>query len=321
MDSLTQQTILRYHPADGSYHYSAIVLEDNILEVKQAGKAVKNSYSSVGEWLESLPGAPVWSDIIVSPEEDKEKKEKEKVKVKAVKEKAVKEKAVKAVKEKAVKAVKEKAVKLRLIPMKDEILSTRWTIHLHRMMKEANPALLKREDVILAFNALVEVLVEYQAHVHSIVSGSIQVYRSGVDIDNNPEKEPLHAMCEVLMNSVNRDPVTGRMSIRHRFYRSQQGPTKEEQHITARIISAYRPLFALIRDDVLPYMERMNHAIVEKEKNKRIQKIMDRMDNLHAKHEAALEERRQATERMIVLHERIIATWRMTVASIASEKD
>ena len=301
MDSLTQQTILRYHPADGSDHYSAIVLEDHILEVKQAGKTVKNSYSSVREWLESLPGAPVWSDIVVSPVEEE------------------KEKAVKAVK--AEKAEKVKAVKLRLIPMKDEILSTRWTIHLHRMMKEANPALLKREDVILAFNALVEVLIEYQAHVHSFVPGSRLRYMSGVDIDNNPEKEPLHNMCEIQMNSVNRDPGTGRMSIRHRFYRSQQGPTKEEQHITTRIISAYRPLFALIRDDVLPYMERMNHAIVDKEKNKRIQKIMDRMDKLHAKHEALLEEQRKKTERMIVLHERIIATWRMTVASIASEKD
>ena len=313
MDSLTQQTILRYHPADGSDHYSAIVLEDNILEVKQAGKTVKNSYSSVGEWLESLPGAPVWSDIIVSPEEEKE------IAVKAEKEKKVK--AVKTEKVKVVKAEKVKAVKLRLIPMRDEILSTRWTIHLHRMMKEANPALLKREDVILAFNALVEVLIEYQAHVHSFVPGSRLRYMSGVDIDNNPEKEPLHNMCEIQMNSVARDPGTGRMAIRHRFYRSQQGPTKEEQHIATRIISAYRPLFALIRDDVLPYMERMNHAIVEKEKNKRIQKIMDRMDKLHAKHEAVLEERRKETERMVVLHERIIATWRMTVATIASEKD
>ena len=313
MESLARNTIIRYHPKDGSDHYTAVMLEDEVLEVKRAGLTVKQTYPNVDKWIESLPGSPVLTDLVFhlpGNEEDRVEEEKEE--------------AVKAVKPvKPVKAVKEKkkaTAKFNLVSMKEPILSTRWTLHLHRMMKEANPALLKREDVILAFNALVDVLLEYQSHVYSCIPSVAHRYRTGVDIEKNTEEEPLKDMCEVQVESVHVSPETSRVVIRNRYYR-REIYIKEEKHIRNRIVEAYMPLFALIREDVLPYMERRNAAFVEKKTDVMIQRIVDRMERLQAKHQEELEKRQTDINQFVDRHDREIALMRTTIAMISEKRN
>lgn len=315
MESFTRNTIIRYHPKDGSEHYTAVMLEDELLEVKRAGLTVKQTYPSMDKWLESLPGSPVLTDIVfhLPGNEDRVEEEKE--------ETAQEVKPVKPVE--PVKPVKEKKkakAKFNLIPMKEPILSTRWTLHLHRMMKEANPALLKREDVILAFNALVDVLLEYQSHVYSCIPSVAHRYSTGVDIEKNTAKEPLKDMCEVQMKSVHVSPETARVVIRHRYY-SRKIYTKEEEQIRSRIVEAYMPLFALIREDVLPYMERRNAAFMEKKTDAMIHQIVDRMESLQAKHQEELEKRQNAINQFVDRHDREIALMRTTIAKISEKRN
>lgn len=322
MNAISCQSILRYQPKDGSAHSTAIMLEDSLLEVKREGNTVKNPYPSVELWLLSIPGA-TWADVTVSPSgktkhatdnmEDRKEVEVE-VEVEDREEKPEKGK-------KKGKTAVEK-VKLRLIPIKDRIYSIMWTHHLHRLMKEANPALLKREDVIRAFNRLVEVLLEHQSHVYTIHPSTNDKYKEETILPNimKPHKE-LYYVCRIHMNCVIHNAQTGRTAIRDRYYYcADVSPTEEEQRISKQILDAYLPLLDLIREDILPYMR---HRYAQTE-NKRLDKLIDGlvngMEKKQSQFENELERRKQAIQSMIASHEKKMTSFRDSIARLASQK-
>ena len=327
MDNIPHESILRYHPKDGSAHSTAVMVENTLLEVKREGQTVRNRYPSVDVWLLSFPGAS-WSEIVVSHPADarptnarsepEPEPEPEDNKVSDEKAQEQEQKTTKKTK----KAEKAEKLKLHLIPSSRQIYSTMWTHHLHHLMKEANPALLKREDVIRAFNRLVDVLVEHQTHVYTISPNLSNRYEENTVIpDMSKTHKELSIVCHVEMNSVYRDPGTGRMVIHRRYYRPHAPiPTKEEFHISKQILDAYLPLLDLIRGDILPYMERMRAAAKNKYITREIQKLMERMDRAQANFERDLEYRKRALDAFVSRHETEMSRTRKLIADLVSTK-
>jgi hypothetical protein len=167
------KTILRFRASPESHPYVAVVLAEggNVLEVKRGGVAKREIYSSVIDWLTSIPEHPTMEqlDVQSNKDEDGDKKEGEDAEDKKEKEvKEVKEvnevNEVKEKREKKEKVIKEKKAKLNLIPTSLRNPAVQWTYHIHSLIKEARSDLLKSQPVILAFNHLVDVLLKHNQH-------------------------------------------------------------------------------------------------------------------------------------------------------------
>ena len=312
-------TVLRYYPLDGSPHYTAIVLNEKgqLLEVKRGAVKEKREFEDIDSWLESLPDEPTVDDLLVNVKtESASDTEKES--------ESHEEKQEKQKKEKKEKVVKEKPLKLKLIPYSKRVYSTHWTIHIHTIIKEANPVLLKQKEVIEAFNGLVDVLLENQFHVQGIVHPTHSKYSKGINIDENPEDHPLKGMCFIGLNSVSYSESLGRHIIKHSYYyydtlHQTSGKSEDKQktkEIQDQIVKAYRKLFVLIRSDVLPYIQRKDAEIQMKTRSKKLERLVNRMERLEEIYEKELQRRLQAIEQFKASHQQQMDTFRQMIGTI-----
>jgi len=328
--SYPNRTLLRYYSKVDETHDTALVLEDGgILHLKRASQPVKVRFESVEAWLASLPEKPSVEELeIVEPSEQggavAEQREREE-KAAGEEKTAGVEKKKKATKKKEEKPKKEPLPALLLIPTRRQIPSTYWTHHLYRMMREANPSLLRRPDVIHAFNALVQVLLDHQAHIMSHTPSSVKRYCEGVDIEKNPLEHPLRGMCSIRMNSVGRNPNTGNLVLRfpYQYHNFDSTPSliADELAIRNQIVATYQTLFALIRDDVLPYMKRKDGEYRARWIDKGIEQIVRRMEAFREQHEKEVKRRMVAMVELEARHERSMVTFRANIAKMSQEKE
>lgn len=239
-------TILRYYPGISieqasalddmtrvnTPHYTALV-EDRgeLLQIKgDNGNRIK--YDTVDQWLATLPNSPSLSAILVKEHlaemietEHKRKEAKQTTKK---------------------KEPKPKKVKWNVPPPKSVIRSTHWARHVYTMIKEANPELLKRDDIRDAYNRLMDSLIAYRSIVMSYAPYPSGKYRTGI---NYPSLQEFRR---------------GRL-----FGVVQNTQTTMEQFQVAvdAIYLVYEPLYLLIKDVVVPYMEN-----TIREKNKKHEK-------------------------------------------------
>jgi hypothetical protein len=223
------------------------------------------------------------------------------------------QKAVKAQKtqkaekeEKAEKPKKEKKVKLNLIPRSQRNHAMGWTHHIHKIIKEAKPALLNDPRVVLAFNHLVDVLLQHNAHIITTFGDSRYTkYTSGIDIT---DIESLKKGCRVRLNSVFFDKDYNRYVIRSEYYGRHDVKTPEqqamEQTIYEDVLKAYLSLFELIKQDVIPFMEQRAKAMKEKQNSDRILALSERMENLQTAYEKEIARRQALIARFTQSHER-----------------
>lgn len=292
-------TILRYYPLDGSAHYTAIVLNDNgnLIEVKRGEVKEKHEYDDIESWLESIPDQPTISNLIInqkmqsepSCDEKEHKKEDSKQKSKKVK--------------------KDAPLKISITPQCHDIPAIAWCIHVYRIIKEANPKLLKQTDVIEAFNEWMNILIENQKHVHSIIPIHRHKYSQGIDIDANPVNDPLKGMCYIRMNCVSHDGATGKC-VFHRYYYQpressivRQQQKSQEQYISDCIVKGYRKLLNLIRADVIPYMNKMMTHKIMKQTDKKIEMISNKIERIQEAFEKNLDKRLKLIEKFKKSHQ------------------
>lgn len=325
--SYPNRTLLRYYSKVDETHDTALVLEDGgILHIKRASQPVKVRFESVEAWLASLPEKPSAEELeIVEPSEQGGAVGEEKaagVEKEAGEEKAAGvEKKKRATKKKEEKPKKEPLPALLLIPTRRQIPSTYWTHHLYRMIREANPSLLRRPDVIRAFNALVQVLLDNQAHIMSHTPSSDKRYCEGVDIEKNPLEHPLRGMCSIRMNSVGRNPNTGRFPYQYHNFDSTPSLIADELAIRNQIVATYQTLFVLIRDDVLPYMKRRDGEYRVEWIDKGIEQIVRRMEAFREQHEKEVKRRMVALDELEARHERTMVKFRANIAKMSQEKE
>jgi hypothetical protein len=219
---------------------------------------------------------------------------------------------------KAQKEAKPKKVVLRMLKTTEHVPATRWTTHLHRIIKEANPSLLKDPAVIHAFHALIEVLLKHQEHVYGFGPCNRKKYEFGLNLDAHPE-DPLRDICEVRWKSVYYDQESGRPVIRSRYYQRLDGSPEREFEVRDEIIRVYRVLFDLIKADILPYMSHMVSENGKREKNKMIQHIMERMERLQMIHDHTIERNRETIQKLEEHHERRMNECRDMIARLSTD--
>ena len=191
------------------------------------------------------------------PKVEKEKKGKEKV-----------EKVEKVEKAKVEKTVKTKVDKYNGFKVPDKkILSTRWTIHVYDMIKEARLELLQREDIRTAYNNLIDCLRKYDGLLESYIPSKSSKYNSGIDFD-------------YIANGVaifNCHPF--RWIPNSNYADSQRDENiKKKIEFIVEIEKVYTPLFDLIKRDVIPYMELKQHEINSKYTTQRLHYQMEKVE-------------------------------------------
>jgi hypothetical protein len=140
------------------------------------------------------------------------------------------------------KAPKPKKIVWNVPAPRAAIRSTHWARHIYNMIKEANPALLQRDDIRDAYNHLVNCLILQRDSVISYSPLSYAKYRQGIQFDS----------LQSFSNSRTVNMLPGQYAYSAEQYRT----------IVADIYAAYEPLYQLIKDEVVPYMARI---VTEKE--------------------------------------------------------
>ena len=179
-----------------------------------------------------------------------------------------KEKVEKAPKEKKTK--KEKVDKYNgfKVPAKDGPKSTKAVSHIYDMIKEAAPTLLERDDVRTAFNNFIDYLRKYDDILESWRPSIYNKYSCGVKIDES-NKSYLHGLL-----------------FRYDYY--QQNKNGLAYHHAIDVIGAYRPLYDLIKRDVVPYMEIKDWEIKSKKDIEYYHKQMEKMEQAIRAYENAI---------------------------------
>ena len=153
-------------------------------------------------------------------------------------EKPKKEKVPKAEKPKKEKVDKYNGFK---VPARTGPSSTRCVNHIYDMIKEAAPTLLERDDVRTAFNNFVECLRKYDTEIESWVPPKYNRYSIGIKIDETNKYSNLKGL-------------TCRFKNEYSAYNNPEIKKKLTDDIII-ILNAYKPLYELIKRNVVPYME------------------------------------------------------------------
>ena len=206
-----------------------------------------------------------------------EVKSKRTKKPKVEKEKKGKEKVEKVEKVEKPKVEKPKTVKTKVdkyngfkVPDK-KIITTRWTIHVYDMIKEAQPELLQRDDVRTAYNNLVECLRKYDGLLASYIPSKYSKYNSGIDFDYIANGVAVFN-CHPFRWLPEHDYTN------HKSNEQRDVNIKKKIEFIVELEKVYTPLFDLIKRDVIPYMELKQHEINSKYTIQRLHYQMEKVE-------------------------------------------
>lgn len=163
------------------------------------------------------------------------------------------------------------------IPPRNTTTYSKTVKHIYDMIHEAAPQLLERADVRDAFNTFVEFLKKYNNILTSWSNGQHYKYASGVKITD----DSLNCLnCRIYYGPDTwtadfiKDTEAKWLSFIHDKQSNIQPnhllvsnvPTKKGIMDSSDIINAYKPLYDLIKRDVVPYMEIKDWEIKSKKK-------------------------------------------------------
>jgi hypothetical protein len=156
------------------------------------------------------------------------------------------------------------------VPSKSGPITTKCVIHIYDMIKEAAPTLIERDDVRIAFNNFVDCLRKYDGVIESWIPSAKYKYNSGIKINENNKFEPLKGL-----------------ACRFRY-------TYNDISESAKIIlNAYRPLYDLIKRDIVPYMEIKHWEIRNKKDTEKYHKIIEKEERNIKTFEEAIQNARK----------------------------
>jgi hypothetical protein len=185
-------------------------------------------------------------------------------------------KAEKPKKEKKVKVDKYNGFK---VPAKSGPRTTKCVNHIYDMIKEAAPTLLERDDVRTAFNNYVDCLRKYDGAIESWTPSAKYKYSSGIKIDENNKFSPLKGL-----------PCRFSYTYNTGEYEMLKDKVSDSATI---ILNAYRPLYDLIKRDVVPYMEIKHWEIRSKKDIENYHKIIEKEERNIKTFEEAIENTRK----------------------------
>ena len=139
-----------------------------------------------------------------------------------------------------------------------------WAIHVHAMIKEANRELLKNDAVVNAYNQFVECLLKHSDNLVTRVPYPAEKYLYGIEVDIHENN---------LLRS-----ITSKNYITIRRHRDDFKP-----EIIHEVYTVYQVLYHLIKDDVVPYMNKTHQEKYKAEKRKEGIKMLEYLTKLEVK--------------------------------------
>ena len=133
-----------------------------------------------------------------------------------------------------------------------------WARHIYTMIRECDKALLQREDMRDAFNHLVHILLEHNEIIQSSAPYKFQRYTHGISVVND------NVVCYSNNNI--------------RGYVQYLPHVTREQYVESlnAIYTAYQPLYVLLHDTVVPFMEQKYRELCKKRDLKIYQRARDK---------------------------------------------
>ena len=110
--------------------------------------------------------------------------------------------------------------------------SLHWARHVYDMIRVSNPAFLLRADICEAYNELVACLMAYGTELVTRIPWTHHIYRAGIKYDSPLDKKELRSF----------------------FHIHREATGSFEQQVD-HVLGVYEPLYNLIKDNVVPYME------------------------------------------------------------------
>ena len=144
-------------------------------------------------------------------------------------------------------------------------VSTKWTIYIYDMIKEAKPELLESDEVKIAYNNLVDCLIKYEGNqLKTWIPSKYQKYNTGIKPKNDPYgySQSLPVRWNYSWPQLN-DPII-KVEIKEK---------------TDDIISIYIILYDLIKRDLVPYMELKEHISKSKKDIDYFHRDMEKLEN------------------------------------------
>jgi hypothetical protein len=230
--------MLRFYPCDENLdvHYTAVMLNKGLLQVKAPGQTGKQHFESVDAWLASLPGSPSIHAIILQTP------------------------SIQPI----IRHTRPKKVKWN-VPSKSTIRSIDslpWARYVYCMIKEANPEFLKNDTIRTLYNELVSCLSSYAGHIMTRPPYFYRrYYVAGIQINEGADTV-VGALPPLFIQ--HRNLQTG--EFQHTSFVFQENMN--------HILSVYRPLYDQIKFDVLPYMEHCLHEKKVKERTRHCIKVL-----------------------------------------------
>ena len=190
------------------------------------------------------------------------------------------------IKTKVKRVAKEKVAKVKVdkysgfkVPIKTRV-STKWTIYIYDMIKEAKPELLESDAVKIAYNNLVECLIKYEGwQLETWIPPKYQKYNTGI----KPKKDSYG--------------YSQSLPVRWNYTWQQQNDPiikAEIKEKTDDIINTYIILYDLIKRDVVPYMELKEHTRKSKKDIDYFHRVMEKLENDIKVWERAIESNRKS---------------------------
>jgi hypothetical protein len=145
--------------------------------------------------------------------------------------------------------------------------STKWTIYVYDMIKEAKPELLSVDLVKNAYNNLVDCLIKYENTLETSIPS--KYYKYGKDGNGIVPKTEYYS--DLL-------GIPGRWDY---TWQQKSDPIIKEQikKDSKDIIDTYTVLYDLIKRDIVPYMEIKNHEIKTKKDIEYYHNQMEKLEN------------------------------------------
>lgn len=154
-------SVVRYHLSN-DIHYTAKILQDGVLQLKGGPRQL---YSSMEEWLSTIPGSPEASALVMTSEYDENERRKQQRKQKLVQ------------KKQTTWHVPSTRMMIRSLP---------WARYLFDLIREhsrvCDSGLLQREDMRLAYNHFVQVLTDHSDQLRTCPPLKSCRYERGIHI-------------------------------------------------------------------------------------------------------------------------------------------
>lgn len=274
------KSILRFFPSpDQPLHYSAVILSNqSLLQVKTPTANTKQHFDSVEEWLQSIPENPTPNQLVIDENPVRKSSESSEKKTQLLDD-GKNQEETDWKNRKQIDLSKRKTI----YPLSYQSFRTfPWLRSIYQFIKEAKPSLLKEEVFIRAFNYLIEFMIRHSDHIVTYIP-TFKKYKYDSPLtfslsDLSPFKKfPVNIHTSFIVTPSTRHYHYQFMGVRD-GYTSSIILTEDGTKLINELYDIYQPVYELIKEDVIPYVEKKRKQNIATYKIRHTKSVLNRVN-------------------------------------------